>query len=99
MSVILPIRGPASLQLTETGLLFFYVLQAGFSALHLAAQNGHNESSRILLFAGCSPDCRNSVSYVFNSCISRLWGAGGCMAAKKVLLVVTIDGTSPDIVG
>jgi len=35
--------------------------QAGFSALHLAAQNGHNESARILLFAGCSPDHRNGV--------------------------------------
>jgi len=37
--------------------------QAGFSALHLAAQNGHNESARILLFAGCSPDHRNSVCF------------------------------------
>jgi len=35
--------------------------QAGFSALHLSAQNGHNESARILLFAGCSPDHRNGV--------------------------------------
>ena len=42
--------------------------QAGFSALHLSAQNGHNESARILLFAGCSPDHRNGVrssSHVF----------------------------------
>ena len=26
------------------------------SALHLSAQNGHNESSRVLLYAGCNTD-------------------------------------------
>ena len=36
--------------------------QAGFTALHLAAQNGHNQSARALLYAGCTPDCKNNVS-------------------------------------
>ena len=41
--------------------MVFY-FQAGFSALHLAAQNGHNQSGRVLLYAGASPDHRNNVS-------------------------------------
>ncbi|XP_017465039.1 PREDICTED: uncharacterized protein LOC108358309, partial [Rhagoletis zephyria] len=32
---------------------------AGFTALHLAAQNGHNQSCRELLLAGASPDVEN----------------------------------------
>ena len=38
------------------------LLQAGFTALHLAAQNGHNESSRVLLYAACDTDIKNNVS-------------------------------------
>jgi len=34
----------------------------GLSALHLAAQNGHNQSSRELLLAGADPDVQNNVS-------------------------------------
>ena len=50
-------------------LSYCYALQAGFSALHLAAQNGHNESARILLFAGCSPDHKNGVGFAqFHFC-------------------------------
>ena len=36
--------------------------RGGFTALHLACQNGHNQTCRLLLLAGCSPDIRNSVS-------------------------------------
>lgn len=32
---------------------------AGFTALHLAAQNGHNQSTRELLYAGCSTTVQN----------------------------------------
>ncbi|XP_054740662.1 ankyrin repeat domain-containing protein 11 [Anastrepha obliqua] len=32
---------------------------AGFTALHLAAQNGHNQSCRELLLAGANPDVEN----------------------------------------
>ena len=42
----------------------YQLFQAGFSALHLAAQNGHNESSRVLLYAGCNTDHKNNVSMV-----------------------------------
>ena len=35
---------------------------AGFAPLHLACQNGHNQSCRELLLAGCDPDVRNNVS-------------------------------------
>ena len=43
-------------------IIFHNIFQAGFSALHLAAQNGHNESSRVLLYAGCNTDHKNNVS-------------------------------------
>ena len=42
--------------------------QAGGTALHLSAQNGHNQSARILLFAGCNPNVKNLVFYLFISC-------------------------------
>ncbi|XP_012278218.1 ankyrin repeat domain-containing protein 6 isoform X2 [Orussus abietinus] len=32
----------------------------GFAPLHLACQNGHNQSCRELLLAGCNPDLRNN---------------------------------------
>lgn len=41
------------------------LLQAGFTALHLSAQNGHNQSTRILLLAGCNPDLKNNVSLTY----------------------------------
>lgn len=34
----------------------------GSSALHLCCQNGHNQSCRELLLAGCDPDVQNNVS-------------------------------------
>ncbi|KAM7307809.1 hypothetical protein ISCGN_011445 [Ixodes scapularis] len=34
--------------------------KGGFSPLHLACQNGHNQSTRILLLAGCKPDIKNN---------------------------------------
>ena len=36
--------------------------QHGHKPIHLASQNGHNESTRILLRAGSSPDTKNNVS-------------------------------------
>lgn len=33
----------------------------GFSSLHLAAQNGHNQSCREILLAGGDPDVQNNV--------------------------------------
>ncbi|GLG94494.1 Ankyrin repeat and KH domain-containing protein mask [Gryllus bimaculatus] len=33
----------------------------GFAALHLCCQNGHNQSCRELLLAGCSPNLQNNV--------------------------------------
>lgn len=36
----------------------------GFSALHLAAQNGHNQSCREILLAGADPDIQNNVSRI-----------------------------------
>ena len=38
------------------------LLKDDSTALHLAAQNGHNQTARILLFAGCNPNGKNSVS-------------------------------------
>lgn len=40
--------------------------KGGFTALHMAAQNGHNQSARILLYArSFSVDHKNNVIYVF----------------------------------
>ncbi|KAK8740641.1 hypothetical protein OTU49_017413 [Cherax quadricarinatus] len=37
--------------------------KGGFAPLHLACQNGHNQTCRVLLLAGCKPDIKNNVSY------------------------------------
>lgn len=34
---------------------------AGFAPLHLACQNGHNQSCREILLAGAPPDLQNNV--------------------------------------
>lgn len=34
---------------------------AGFAPLHLACQNGHNQTCRELLLSGCNPDLQNNV--------------------------------------
>jgi ankyrin repeat protein len=39
----------------------------GFAALHLCCQNGHNQSCRELLLAGCNPDLQNNVSFMYLS--------------------------------
>ena len=36
--------------------------RGGFSPLHLCCQNGHNETCRVLLRAGCKPNIKNNVS-------------------------------------
>lgn len=36
----------------------------GFTPLHLCCQNGHNQSCRELLLAGCDTDVQNNVSYL-----------------------------------
>lgn len=38
----------------------------GFTALHLCCQNGHNQSCRELLLAGCDADVQNNVSTAYN---------------------------------
>lgn len=43
----------------------------GFSALHLAAQNGHNQSCREILLAGANPDVQNNVSYAYHAAIQN----------------------------
>lgn len=40
----------------------------GFSPLHLAAQNGHNQSCREILLAGGNPDVKNNVSLQLPRC-------------------------------
>ena len=35
--------------------------RGGFAPLHLCCQNGHNETCRVLLLAGCKPDIKNNV--------------------------------------
>ena len=40
---------------------FYLRNRGGFSALHLCCQNGHNETCRVLLRAGCKPNIKNNV--------------------------------------
>lgn len=37
---------------------------AGFTPLHFACQNGHNQSCREILLAGAPPDLQNTVSHL-----------------------------------
>lgn len=48
---------------------------AGFAPLHLACQNGHNQSCRELLLAGSNPDLQNNVSdpLIFFTCFYRIY--------------------------
>ena len=48
------------------------VNKAGFTPLHLSAQNGHNQSARVLLYASCNPDAKNNVSLTSVSS-ANLW--------------------------
>lgn len=38
------------------------LLQAGNTALHLASQNAHAQTARLLLLGGSTPDTKNNVS-------------------------------------
>ena len=38
--------------------------RGGFAPLHLCCQNGHNETCRVLLLAGCKPDIKNNVRQI-----------------------------------
>jgi len=49
---------------TECGCYCVDVSQAGCTALHSAAQKGHNQCARILLYAGCAVDAKNNVSKI-----------------------------------
>lgn len=45
---------------TNTNLLLHRCNAGGFTPLHLCCQNGHNQSCRELLLAGCDPDLQNN---------------------------------------
>uniref|UniRef100_A0A034WR84 Ankyrin repeat domain-containing protein 6 n=1 Tax=Bactrocera dorsalis TaxID=27457 RepID=A0A034WR84_BACDO len=55
---------------------------AGFTALHLAAQNGHNQSCRELLMAGANPDIEN---YYGDSALHTACRYGHAGAARILL--------------
>ena len=46
--------------------------RGGFSPLHLCCQNGHNESCRVLLRAGCKPNIKNNVSIIIDNFYFKL---------------------------
>ncbi|UYV83416.1 ANKRD6 [Cordylochernes scorpioides] len=55
-----------------------YILnKGGFSPLHLACQNGHNQSCRVILLAGCRPDIPNNLSRSHSEPSYCLPGFGG----------------------
>lgn len=63
---------PGNYTLTHSCLRF----QANFTALHLAAQNGHNQSARVLLYAGCDSNAKNNVSFkhfFLNRNVFQIW--------------------------
>ena len=51
---------------------FYIKNRGGFAPLHLSCQNGHNETSRVLLIHGCKPDIKNNVSV---SCVVVVYGS------------------------
>ena len=63
------------------------VFQSGFTALHLGAQNGHNESSRVLLYGGINPDLQNNVSHVLH--FSQPWH-GTTHTLPPVILILKL---------
>lgn len=66
--ILLDLKAQKALQETK-GALHSALLATrnfgGFSALHLAAQNGHNQSCREILLVGADPDVQNNVSFYF----------------------------------
>lgn len=67
--ILLDLKAQKALQETK-GALHSALLATrnfgGFSALHLAAQNGHNQSCREILLVGADPDVQNNVSFKLN---------------------------------
>lgn len=57
--------------------LFYLHFKAGNTALHLACQNGHTQSSKVLLLGGSRPDSKNHVSL--------WWKRKPCRSVSKLL--------------
>ncbi|OTF83799.1 hypothetical protein BLA29_011463 [Euroglyphus maynei] len=47
----------------QQGLKLHSKNKQGHTPLHLAAQKGHNQSTRVLLLAGCKPNVKNNVMF------------------------------------
>ncbi|XP_055838959.1 uncharacterized protein LOC129906980 isoform X2 [Episyrphus balteatus] len=67
----------------------------GFSALHLAAQNGHNQSCREILLAGGDPDIQNNYGDTALHTACRYGHAG----ATRILLSASCDSNKANLNG
>ncbi|XP_055918129.1 uncharacterized protein LOC129950271 isoform X2 [Eupeodes corollae] len=67
----------------------------GFSALHLAAQNGHNQSCREILLAGGDPDIQNNYGDTALHTACRYGHAG----ATRILLSANCDSNKANLNG
>ncbi|XP_030372998.1 uncharacterized protein LOC115622985 [Scaptodrosophila lebanonensis] len=67
----------------------------GLSALHLAVQNGHNQSTRELLIAGADPDVQNNYGDTPLHTACRYGHAG----ATRILLSASIDPNKTNLNG
>jgi hypothetical protein len=57
----------------------WYVLQHGFTPLHLAVDNNHTQLAKLLLDKGATPDAADTVSAELRS--TAQWGCQGTAAA------------------
>uniref|UniRef100_A0A182PTP6 ANK_REP_REGION domain-containing protein n=1 Tax=Anopheles epiroticus TaxID=199890 RepID=A0A182PTP6_9DIPT len=70
----------------------------GFSALHLAAQNGHNQSCREILLAGADPDVQNNYGDTPLHTACRYGHAGAIrilLSAKCDFERINLNGDTP----
>ena len=69
---------------------FYIKNRGGFAPLHLSCQNGHNETSRVLLIHGCKPDIKNNVSV---SCVVVVYGSYDVVVVYDSYDVVVVYGS------
>uniref|UniRef100_A0A336KLC7 CSON010827 protein n=1 Tax=Culicoides sonorensis TaxID=179676 RepID=A0A336KLC7_CULSO len=99
--ILLDLKAQKALQETK-GALHSALLSTrnfgGFSALHLAAQNGHNQSCREILLAGADPDVQNNYGDTPLHTACRYGHAGAVriiLSAKCDPQRVNLNGDTP----
>ena len=64
--------------------------RGGFAPLHLCCQNGHNETCRVLLLAGCKPDIKNNVCTYLHKFFKRFKKDFVRVNSKKIFKLIQL---------